>query len=531
MFLRASGFGSLQQVKDMLKQSPILTSFADYDRRTALHIAASEGYLDLVKFLLDAGANANRSDRWGGSALDDALRHNHQPVAEELRQRGGRLGARDFGAALIEAAFADDLELVGLLLSDGAPVDAADYDKRTALHLASSEGHSKIIAALIAAHADVNLQDRWGGTPLGDALRHGHDECAAQLKEAGAATIDSAGSQTSVLSASPDDESLLLDWADITVLEKLGSGAFGEIFKCRWRGTLVAAKLIKHGASLDALADPADGQSASRIRAEAIADFRQEIGLIGKLRHPNICLFLGYSLLQDKEVMISELAKCSLLDVLKAAMQKGTPFALERSIKYAIQFAQGMAFLHTHKPPILHRDLKPANLLLDLSDVVKVADFGLAKLRPTPGPAKVAQAHPDDYQPYKMTGETGSYRFMAPEVYRHEPYGRPVDVYSFAMILYNMLAGHPPWPDLDGTRAVSLAASTHERPMVPRHWNVLLEKLLHAAWHKDPIQRPSFTAVLEQLHAFHLDVFKSTVEESMRRGASSAPASAFCMVM
>lgn len=80
--------------------------------------------------------------------------------------------------------------------------------------------------------------------------------------------------------------------------------------------------------------------------------------------------------------MISELMRCSLLDVFRALLVEGGTMALRRSLRYAIQFAQGMNYLHTCKPYILHRDLKPANLLLDFSDTLKVSDFGLAKLRP-----------------------------------------------------------------------------------------------------------------------------------------------------
>ena len=146
-----------------------------------------------------------------------------------------------------------------------------------------------------------------------------------------------------------------------------------------------------------------------------------QINFLLQLRHPNICLLLGYSLTEKHEVMIAELMKCSLLDVMKAFASRGTPFSLERSVRYAIQFAQGMNFLHTCKPPILHRDLKPANLLLDFSDTLKVSDFGLAKLRPERTAAGAEQSVPADaYQPYQMTGETGSYRFMAVRLPPHD---------------------------------------------------------------------------------------------------------------
>ena len=74
MLLRACAEGSVEQVRYTINNNAKLITFGDYDRRTALHVAASEGRLDLVILLLDAGANPNRSDRWGGSPLDDAQR-------------------------------------------------------------------------------------------------------------------------------------------------------------------------------------------------------------------------------------------------------------------------------------------------------------------------------------------------------------------------------------------------------------------------------------------------------------------------
>lgn len=493
----------------------------------------------------------NRSDRWGGSPLDDAQRHRFPSVADALRERGGRLGVRDHGAALIEAAYNNDADTVKALLASGAAVTAADYDKRSALHLASSEGHVQVVSTLLLAKADVNCADRWGGRPLDDAKRKGHSQCVDLLKEHGAMPSDddalplshrAGGEAAASDAAAAAADGLLVDWDDLTVLEKIGQGAFGEIVKCRWRGTVVAAKMIKSGESLRGGAlfgggGSTAGGSPTQMRTEAVNDFKHEIAFLAKLRHPNICLLLGFSLAPQHEVMISELMKCSLLDVLKTHAAGGTPFSLERTCRYSIQFAQGMNFLHTHKPPILHRDLKPANLLLDFSDTLKVSDFGLAKVRPTPAtktsttPSKAAAPEDEYYQPYIMTGETGSYRFMAPEVFRHEAYGRPVDVYSFAMILFNMLDGQAPWPDLDGMRAVTLAALENARPAVPRHWDAKLAELLRASWHEEPRTRPSFAAVLETLNEFHLSQFKCTVEEMVKRSGGGPADSGCCSVM
>ena len=227
---------------------------------------------------------------------------------------------------------------------------------------------------------------------------------------------------------------------------------------------------------------------------EAIADFRQEIRVLRNLRHPHIVLLLAYSTTKNYEVMISELMKCSLLDVFKAHMVQGTKMSRKLQILYADQLAQGMVYLHTCKPPVIHRDLKPANLLIDHSGVLKISDFGLAKVRPDP---KVMES-----SKFVMTGETGSYRFMAPEVYRHEDYTETVDIYSYGMILYYLLSGRPPWASMNGLMAVERAAKEGDRPNIPRDWDERLSNLLQRCWDENPQARPSFQNILEVLNAY-----------------------------
>jgi serine/threonine protein kinase len=165
--------------------------------------------------------------------------------------------------------------------------------------------------------------------------------------------------------------------------------------------------------------------------------------------------------------------------------------------------------------PILHRDLKPANLLLDFKDTLKISDFGLAKLRPK---AKVGDVTGElETDKFIMTGETGSYRFMAPEVFRHESYNETVDVYSFAMILYNLIQGHPPWPVLNGVKACSLAAIDGERPAIPRDVDNDLATLMRQCWHDKPSNRLSFEQILDALNAHHLTIFGSSVDDQLKK--------------
>ena len=172
-------------------------------------------------------------------------------------------------------------------------------------------------------------------------------------------------------------------------MDTLGHGDFGDVYRCRWRGMLVAAKVLK----------PADQPTQEGTGPRQLAEqfLRTETNVLQQLRHPHVCLLLGYSLSTDHEVMISELMHCSLFDVFKK-LGPDRRMPLRRTMRYAVMCAQGMNYLHLCSPPIIHRDLKPANLLLDFSDTLKVADFGLAKLRP--------DISLEDG--VGMTGETGS---------------------------------------------------------------------------------------------------------------------------
>ena len=144
----------------------------------------------MCQYLLDNGASINCVDRWKGTPLSDALREGHTAVAQYLLGRGGKLSwdANRASAELCELARRGDISGLALLLRAGIDVNAADYDKRTALHLAASEGNLAVVQALLArADIAIGCKDRWGGTPLLDAVREGHKVIARELRGAGAA--------------------------------------------------------------------------------------------------------------------------------------------------------------------------------------------------------------------------------------------------------------------------------------------------------------------------------------------------------
>ena len=120
----------------------------------------------------------------------------------------------------------------------------------------------------------------------------------------------------------------------------------------------------------------------------------------------------------------------------------------------------------------------------------------------------------------------GTCAYKAPEAFNDE-FTRASDVYSFALILYNMLSGHAPWPDKGGVVAVAGAALRGSRPEIPRHWDETMIALIQSCWVEPAEVRPSFTAILDQLHAFHQTTFKVSYEASFKVAApEAAPAPA-----
>jgi ankyrin repeat protein len=171
----AAAAGDLAEVRNFLSLGADAT-LADYDGRTALHLAAAEGHLSVVKLLAERhGVDLNALDRYNGTPLLDAVTHDHDQVARWLRAHGAHVSdasMRTLGAKLRTAASKGDTNSISRLVGvAGVHPDAADYDARTPLMLAAAEGHGDAVMLLLQLGADPSLTDRFGSTALDDARR------------------------------------------------------------------------------------------------------------------------------------------------------------------------------------------------------------------------------------------------------------------------------------------------------------------------------------------------------------------------
>ncbi|QCD91161.1 serine/threonine-protein kinase STY17 isoform X1 [Vigna unguiculata] len=255
-----------------------------------------------------------------------------------------------------------------------------------------------------------------------------------------------------------------LDTNQLKYENKVGSGSFGDLYRGTYCSQDVAIKVLK----------------PERISTDMLKEFAQEVYIMRKIRHKNVVQFIGACTRPPNLCIVTEfMSRGSLYDFLHK--QRGV-FKLPSLLKVAIDVSKGMNYLHQNN--IIHRDLKTANLLMDENEVVKVADFGVARVQTQSG---------------VMTAETGTYRWMAPEVIEHKPYDQKADVFSFGIALWELLTGELPYSCLTPLQAAVGVVQKGLRPTIPKTTHPRLSELLQRCWQQDPTLRPDFSEIIEIL--------------------------------
>ena len=249
----------------------------------------------------------------------------------------------------------------------------------------------------------------------------------------------------------------------VTTGEMIGRGAFGKIYKGEYKGQTVAVKYIASDFSKE---------------FDNVQEFMQEINVISKIQHENIVKFIGACTKQENVCILYEFMDGGNLR--DALMKRGNhkPNHVQL-LKYAKGIIKAMSYLTSQG--ILHRDLKAQNILMNTNGEIKVGDFGVARWLPR------------DSKQEMMTGETGTYRWMAPEVIERRPYGYPADVYSFGVVLWEMFTyGKVPYELLSPVQAAVGVAKHGIRPKIPSSVPEAVRKIMEICWDADPLQRPTF---------------------------------------
>jgi serine/threonine protein kinase len=172
---------------------------------------------------------------------------------------------------------------------------------------------------------------------------------------------------------------------------------------------------------------------------------------------------------------------------------------LAERLQAAIDVSSAVKYLHERR--ILFRDLKPANVGFDAGGTLKVFDFGLAVEIPF---------HAEPETTFKLAGNTGTSRYMAVEVIRKEPYNLKADVFSYSILLWEIMALCKPYDGLLGHQVKESVSVFGERPSVPRSWPVALRRLLRRGWSESICNRPT----MEEVHKILVKVHEASAKSS-----------------
>mmetsp|Transcript_23759 Transcript_23759/g.68400 ORF Transcript_23759/g.68400 Transcript_23759/m.68400 type:complete len:293 (+) Transcript_23759:62-940(+) len=270
-----------------------------------------------------------------------------------------------------------------------------------------------------------------------------------------------------------DFELAIINKADLRKCEQIGDGQTSAVFRGTYQGVEVAIKEMHEISAMN----PKD-----RLNLE------REIDILRRVSHDHLVGFIGVMEHRGRIRIVTDF--CRGGDAFDLLHNSGVALAWEQKTRMAKHVASAMEYLHSLDPPIIHRDLKSLNLLLSApvrnsTDMpfVKVADFGLARMI-------------DDFT--KMTQNTGTHHWMAPELLGMEPYGCKVDVYSFSMVLYELICQRMPFEEVK-PQLVCLVVARGQRPdlaKVPPEAPEYLKETMMQSWAAEPDERPSFSEIV-----------------------------------
>ena len=315
----------------------------------------------------------------------------------------------------------------------------------------------------------------------------------------------------------------------------VGKGSYGTVYRASFRSHTVAVKEI----SIDFA--PANARQNDSAQA-ALREFKQELQVWCKLMHPNVVQFYGYTTTPVVCIIQEFIQGGTLYELLSGS----DPMSTDVRISFALDVARGMAYLHGLLPPIIHRDLKSLNLLVAAQPgggvpTIKLTDFGLARSKQTMmgETAKMTQvrfitrAHTlSPYTPVDLSRsqldpahsaslllllgdalltlfvrslreQVGTPYWTAPEIFDDATYNESADVYSFAMVLYEIWSRKLPWQGLQPVQVALKVVNERARPEVPAEMNTGesfgVSALMFKCWGHEPPSRPTFEQCVGEL--------------------------------
>eukprot|EP01006_Ploeotia_vitrea_P013913 TRINITY_DN36548_c0_g2_i1.p1 TRINITY_DN36548_c0_g2~~TRINITY_DN36548_c0_g2_i1.p1 ORF type:complete len:313 (-),score=130.06 TRINITY_DN36548_c0_g2_i1:137-1075(-) len=287
---------------------------------------------------------------------------------------------------------------------------------------------------------------------------------------------------------------------------KLGEGGTATVYKGEYRGQDVAVKMYH----------------VEMLTPKYIRMFTKEMGLASRLQHRTLVRNFGVCVVPPDICLVSEcMHRGSLFRVLTVHKD----LSVRRRLQMALDCAEALEFLHTRDPPILHRDLKSLNLLVDNEWNLKLTDFGEARELAPASAGSAAAAMGDAFQQQAMTKQRGTPHWMAPEAFMSDSYTEKVDIYSMAVVFWELATNKRPFADMSPWL---IPAAVSERGMRPPTDELTIVRgvppafveLMKHCWAAAADDRPSASQVVQRLRAI-VAGFESNIGGRRRKRRSS----------
>lgn len=277
-----------------------------------------------------------------------------------------------------------------------------------------------------------------------------------------------------------DSKDIFIDIDSFTFAEdEIESGNYAHVFTVKEKktGKTYAAK------ELDA---------SSYLTPKAQQTLIREVIILNKIRHPAIIEFKGFSFISFEDqsqwqptIFTGFVENKTLYAIMENSYRGVSPqeWTLTKQYINLIGIASAMKYLHQNK--ILHRDLKPGNILLDKNFYPKICDFGLSRT----------------YNEPLIKSQVGTQTYMAPEILEGNPYGPPVDVYSFAIMACEIMSKSKAYPEIENMdlKIMKRIVNGSLRPKFSPDVNPNFQELIKKCWDSDPLNRPSFNEIFSEL--------------------------------
>ncbi|KAH0788544.1 TKL family protein kinase [Histomonas meleagridis] len=270
-----------------------------------------------------------------------------------------------------------------------------------------------------------------------------------------------------------------VNFDDFELQAKIGNGAFAEVFLSYQKSThkMVALKKLFN----------------QQFTVKEFEMFLREIKIFQKLQHFAVLQFVGVCLRPPFCIATEYMSGGSLF----TRLHNGSELYGTKLTIIALGVAIGMAHLHDNN--MIHRDLKSTNVLLDADDFPRICDFGMSR----------EMAGPNDPP---MSGGVGTAQWMAPEVIQYQKYDQKADVYSYGILLWELLTREVPFQGLNNVQIAIAVTNRDSRPLIPQSCPPKLSQLIKICWDKDPNKRPDFKMITKAFESGEIS-FPGTEQE------------------